>query len=43
MILIEKVLDTNGNNIISNIKEVDRYYKNHDEHEKYNKIRNIYN
>ncbi len=43
MILIEKVLDKKGNNIISNIKVGDRFYTPYEELEKSKKIRIIYN
>ena len=43
MILIEKVLDKKGNNIISKIKVGDRFYTPYKELEKSKKIRTMYN
>ena len=43
MILIEKVLDKKGNNIISKIKAGDRFYTPNEELEKSKKNRTIYN
>jgi hypothetical protein len=39
MLLIEKVLDKSGNNIIKDIKKGDRFYTTHEELEKSKKNR----